>query len=77
MFRKVAEGKQWDEKLRHLFVRDFMTKNVITTSPSDEIGKCVERMLEKRISGLPVLEDGNLVGIITKTDLVRAIIEIF
>ncbi len=72
LFRKVAEGKQWDEKLRKIYVDQIMSKKVVKVKPSDTISKCVKLMLEKEISGLPVVnEKDEIVGIITKTDLLR------
>ena len=72
LFRKVAEGKQWDEKLRKIYVDQIMSKRVIKVRPSDTISKCVKLMLEKGISGLPVVnEKDEIVGIITKTDLLK------
>lgn len=50
--------------------RDIMTKAVITVTPSTPIQDVVQIMLERRISGLPVVDaTGNLVGIITEADL--------
>ncbi len=76
LFRKVAEGKQWDEKMRRILVKDVMRVNPITLSPKDTISKAVKVMLENDISGIPIIDGGKLVGIITKTDLVKAITEV-
>jgi CBS domain-containing protein len=55
-------------------VRDIMTSDVITGSPSDEIEKCMSLMTEKRIRHLPIIDDGELIGMISLGDLVRAVI---
>ncbi len=45
--------------------------SVATISPDDDIGKAVDLMLKRKISSLPVLEDGKIVGIITKYDMIE------
>jgi len=72
-FRKVAEGKQWDEKMRRIYISDIVSKNLFFVRPNDKISKVVKIMFEKGISGLPVIENNKLVGIITKTDLIKII----
>jgi len=50
---------------------DIMTLNPITVSPDTEIIKAAELLLEKRINGLPVVDNaGKLVGIICQSDLI-------
>ena len=46
-----------------------MTKDPLTVRPDDDVQKAVELMFTKRISALPVVEDGALVGILTITDM--------
>jgi CBS domain-containing protein len=75
LFRKLSEAKHWDERLKRIRVEDVMSREVITIDANDMLGKCVKLMLEHDISGLPVVEAGKLVGITTKTDLLRALAE--
>lgn len=49
-------------------VRDIMTKNVVSVSPETRIGEVAHILTEKRFHGLPVAEDGKLVGIIVEDD---------
>jgi CBS domain-containing protein len=52
--------------------RDVMTKDVVSVSPDTSVAEMVRLMLEKHISGLPVLDrNGNLVGIVTEGDCLR------
>jgi CBS domain-containing protein len=53
-----------------------MESHVFTVKLSDNLEDCMELMSEKRIRHLPVLEDGNVVGVISISDVVKAIIEI-
>jgi len=52
-------------------IRDLMTKDVITIGPEAPLKEAARRMLEARVSGLPVTDaEGNLVGIVTEADFV-------
>jgi CBS domain-containing protein len=54
-----------------LKVKDIMTKELITVSPQTEIAIAAKILLERRINGLPVIDDsGKLVGILCQSDLV-------
>ncbi len=50
--------------------RDVMTSAVISVTPSTPVERLIETLLEHGISGVPVLEDGLLVGIVTEGDLI-------
>lgn len=53
-------------------VKDFMTCQVVTVTPETSILDAARLMLEHKISGLPVLDDGGrVVGIISEHDLLR------
>lgn len=54
-----------------LTAKDFMTPNPITITPDATIAEAAGLMMKHKIGGLPVVEDGKLVGIITETDLCR------
>ena len=56
-------------------VWQIMTADVITVSPDDAVHRCMEIMTEKRIRHLPVVDKGELIGIISIGDLVKAVIE--
>ena len=51
-------------------VADIMTSNPITVSPQTSLQEAIQILADKKISGLPVVDDrGQLVGIISETDL--------
>jgi CBS domain-containing protein len=54
-----------------LRARDIMTTGVETAHPDDEVGDILERLAKAEFNGFPIIEDGNLVGIVTQGDLVR------
>lgn len=60
--------------LAQMRVRDVMTRDVTTVFASDGIEHAALAMEERNVSGLPVLRDGALVGIITISDLLRAFV---
>lgn len=70
--RKIA---LMDRSSRTTPISQVMTGDLIFVSPSDTMESCMELMTEKRIRHLPVLENGNLIGIISIGDLVKNIIE--
>ena len=52
--------------------KDVMTKSVVSVDPTATVMQAVRLMLQKRISGLPVIDaSGNLVGMVTEGDLLR------
>jgi acetoin utilization protein AcuB len=53
-------------------VRDIMRTQVITLSPSDHLRQAASIMLKHRIGGVPVLQGGQLKGIITESDIFKA-----
>lgn len=54
-------------------VKELMTKNPITVGPNESVETAAALMLENKISGLPVVKNKNLVGIITQTDIFKVI----
>ena len=52
--------------------KDIMTTSVVTVSPETDIAEAVKLMLDRQISGVPVIDDsGRLIGILTEGDLMR------
>ncbi len=59
-------------KARARTVGEAMTAPASTIGIHDAVADAAARMIEQRINRLPVIEDGALVGIVTRADLVRA-----
>jgi len=55
-------------------VRDIMTEAVIYVRPSDSNEDCMALMTERRLRHLPVMDNGQLIGLISIGDLVKDII---
>jgi CBS domain-containing protein len=60
--------------LDRLTAEEFMAYEPITISPDAPIEQAARLMLQHKIGGLPVVENGELVGIITETDFCRLLI---
>lgn len=55
-------------------VSDVMERDPITCSPDDTLERAATLMHERKVSRLPVIEGGRLVGIVARGDLLRALI---
>lgn len=56
-------------------VEDLMTANPISVAPGDSIGRVAKQMITRKISGIPVVAEGRVVGIITESDIFRVVVE--
>lgn len=57
-----------------LLARDVMTRDPLTVTRDSDLADAGRIMINNRISGLPIVDaDNNLIGIVTKTDVVRAL----
>ena len=73
----LDEHPEWElEKTRATTVSEAMTSPPITTSPIASVAEAARLMTEAGVNRLPVvtLGDGRLVGILTRTDLIRAFV---
>jgi acetoin utilization protein AcuB len=70
--------EQWYDNfiLDHIEVGSCMTPNPLTVEPTASIAEAARLMRNHKIGGLPVVAEGQLVGIITETDLLDFLIEL-
>jgi len=61
-------------RIADLPIHDVMTHDVVTVSPDTSIGEVAQQLLDHRIGGVPVIEQGRIVGVITESDLFRVIV---
>ena len=59
---------------KNALVREIMDERPAVVSPISTVGECMRLMTEKRVRHLPVLENGELIGILSIGDLVKWII---
>lgn len=70
--RRIAlEGRTSRETL----VGDVMTADLVTVGPEESVDACLATMTDRKIRHLPVLRDGDLAGVVSIGDLVRARLE--
>jgi CBS domain-containing protein len=65
--RVVVEGRNPDDTR----VESVMTKDIIVAAPADDINDALQKMYECNCRHLPVVQGGNLVGMISIRDLLR------
>ncbi len=53
-------------------VADLMTRDVLTVDPADSLGEAAEKMIDRNVGALVVSDFGNIIGIITERDILRA-----
>jgi CBS domain-containing protein len=72
---RLPEGIQSLEVVGPALVREIMTEDVITASLEDDLTGVMVVMTDNRIRHLPIVEDGNLVGMISIGDAVKACVD--
>jgi len=69
-------GPSWRRRpLEYTNVWEVMSKPVLTTTPNESICKAAEIMLNNDVTGLPVVDEGEVVGMISTSDLTRCLME--
>jgi acetoin utilization protein AcuB len=61
--------------LSKITVEKIMTRDVVTAAADTPLEDAARKMVDSKIGGLPVEKDGELVGIITETDLFKVFLE--
>ena len=61
------------KKMAGRTVKDICSQELITVESDSSLGDMATLMSEKKVHTLPVLKDGDLVGVVGKSDLIRAI----
>ncbi|MFB6284564.1 MAG: CBS domain-containing protein [Halobacteria archaeon] len=54
-------------------VREVMVEDVVTCGPDDAVSEVAKKIRDHEISGMPVVEDGEVVGVVTEADLLSLI----
>ncbi|SMF74702.1 CBS domain-containing protein [Pseudobacteriovorax antillogorgiicola] len=57
---------------RKLQVREVMTKNLVFVGPETPLTQTVKTMMQRDLTRLPVLQDGKLVGLVARRDVLGA-----
>ena len=67
-----GKAKVLDKPLQDVQVKEIMSSNVVHVSPDDTIEHCLELVTKNHVRHLPVLENDQIIGIISIGDLSRA-----
>jgi CBS domain-containing protein len=62
--------------LTQVRVGDVMTKQVLSIGPDDDVLAAARLMGEKRIRHVPIVQDGNVVGVVGIRDVMRSLVEL-
>ncbi len=64
------------DMLSRLQVSELMTTDLVTVTPDVPLEEAARIMADNKLGGLPVVEKGSLVGIITETDIFKVFLEL-
>lgn len=67
------DQEAFDRVLNETRVGQIMTRNPYTVTPSMSLKDAAKILIDQRFGALPVIEGGKLIGIITETDLLKAL----
>ncbi|MBI2084720.1 MAG: CBS domain-containing protein [Candidatus Aenigmarchaeota archaeon] len=71
--KKIWEAKIPKEVIKEVICADLMTKGVYTVRPNDTLNYVIRVFADKKISGTPVMNGNNLVGVIAESDILKFI----
>ncbi|HSQ94168.1 MAG TPA: CBS domain-containing protein [Methanoregula sp.] len=72
-FRESVDGNHQDHQIRNLLVKDIMSSPLVSVEKTATVAEVVNMMMKKNISSVPVMDNGKLAGIVTRTSLVNAL----
>ncbi|MFZ2455282.1 MAG: CBS domain-containing protein [Candidatus Altiarchaeia archaeon] len=70
---RLADGKERKLKAEHIHISGAMTKDPVSIDVGASLRDAAKIMLEKKFSSLLVKKEGAVIGLITKTDLVKTL----
>ncbi|MDR0309323.1 MAG: CBS domain-containing protein [Candidatus Methanoplasma sp.] len=59
-----------NREISEMKVEEIMTRSVLTTTPDEKIVEALKKMMKLNVNRLPVLEQGVLVGILSRSDII-------
>jgi CBS domain-containing protein len=67
-----GDGPKWKRRpIDKISIRRVMSEGLLTTRPQAELQEIVELILKNNVSSIPVVDENTIIGIITKTDLIK------
>jgi len=68
----ASDGPEWDFLADHV-VAEIMSRKVVSVGPGDDVRLAARRMRDAGAHRVLVLEQSNLVGVVSASDIVRAV----
>ncbi|UCD93064.1 MAG: CBS domain-containing protein [Methanobacteriota archaeon] len=68
--RKEKEIGQAFDEIGSMKVKDLMRMDVVAATTNDTVEKVVRLMVRKKVNRIPIVQDGKLVGIVTRGDVI-------
>ncbi|MCA9772617.1 MAG: CBS domain-containing protein [Myxococcales bacterium] len=76
-FREGDDGAVIYRLPKGVGIAEIMTRDVTALSSDAHIEDAAQLMIERKVGCVPVIDDGELVGIVTETDLLEVMVEVF
>ena len=70
--RDIVRNAAQNEDIFSASIEDMMTQDVVTGSPQDDLTAVLQTMTDRHFRHLPIVDEDNLVGIVSIGDLVKA-----
>jgi CBS domain-containing protein len=74
----LESEKKFEKELMRMTgqtVGDIYTKEVVTVEPKTKVSEIADLMCDQKIHSLPVVDEGKLVGIVARIDLIRSMVD--
>ena len=68
---KIEKAVEILRKKKEKEAKEIMIKKVITINPAEEIEKVIKTMIKHKISQIPVVERGNMIGLVTEASILE------
>lgn len=65
----------YDKRVKNHTVSQHMTREVITVDVNDPVDRIADLCIVHRVRRVPVMQDGRLIGVIARRDVLRALVE--
>lgn len=75
MGKDYVDFKKELERISKTEIKHMMSKKVVSISPEANLFEAAEMMEKNDVNRLPVIENGKLIGIIARADLIKALVE--
>lgn len=72
-FREAVNDNHQDHRVRNMLVKDIMSSPVLSIEPTAAVAGVIDMMLKKNISSVPVIDNGRLLGMVTRRSLINAL----